>query len=48
MVIFLLCPDNLVSEYSSGEGIPDLLLVLAKLTEKTMVENLTYRNEVQV
>ncbi|CAL9006066.1 unnamed protein product [Prunus brigantina] len=31
----------------SGEGIPDLLLVLAKLTEKTMVENLTYRNEVQ-
>ncbi|BFG21258.1 hypothetical protein CerSpe_075320 [Prunus speciosa] len=31
----------------SGEGIPDLLLVLTKLTEKTMVENLTYRNEVQ-
>ncbi|PON55748.1 Translation initiation factor 2, gamma subunit [Parasponia andersonii] len=29
------------------EGIPDLLLLLVKWTEKTMVEKLTYSNEVQ-
>ncbi|PON60498.1 Translation initiation factor 2, gamma subunit [Trema orientale] len=31
----------------TGEGIPDLLLLLVKWTEKTMVEKLTYSNEVQ-
>lgn len=31
----------------SGEGIPDLLLLLVQWTQKTMVEKLTFRNEVQ-
>ncbi|XP_016466157.1 uncharacterized protein LOC107788926 [Nicotiana tabacum] len=31
----------------SGEGIPDLLLLLVQWTAKTMVERLTYINEVQ-
>ncbi|KAL7262873.1 hypothetical protein ACSBR1_001103 [Camellia fascicularis] len=31
----------------SGEGIPDLLLLLVQWTQKTMVEKLTYSNEVQ-
>ncbi|MCE0480535.1 hypothetical protein HAX54_037476 [Datura stramonium] len=31
----------------SGEGIPDLLLLLVQWTAKTMVERLTYSNEVQ-
>ncbi|XAR67705.1 Protein-synthesizing GTPase [Bertholletia excelsa] len=31
----------------SGEGIPDLLLWLVQWTQKTMVERLTYSNEVQ-
>ncbi|KAL6962451.1 photosystem II [Sarracenia purpurea var. burkii] len=31
----------------SGEGIPDLLLLLVQWTQKTMVEKLTYTNEVQ-
>ncbi|XVF45846.1 hypothetical protein PTKIN_Ptkin02bG0239800 [Pterospermum kingtungense] len=31
----------------NGEGIPDLLLLLVKWTEKTMVEKLTYSDEVQ-
>nr|GLL18000.1 eukaryotic translation initiation factor 5B-like isoform X1 [Ipomoea trifida] len=31
----------------SGEGIPDLLLLLVQWTQKTMVERLTYSNEVQ-
>ncbi|XP_052297451.1 eukaryotic translation initiation factor 5B-like [Citrus sinensis] len=31
----------------SGEGIPDLLLVLVNWTQKTMVKKLAFRNEVQ-
>ncbi|KAL3621459.1 hypothetical protein CASFOL_036371 [Castilleja foliolosa] len=31
----------------SGEGIPDLLLLLVKWTERTMIERLTYRDEVK-
>ncbi|KAK7823783.1 eukaryotic translation initiation factor 5b [Quercus suber] len=31
----------------SGEGIPDLLLLLVQWTQKTMVEKLTYSNEIQ-
>ncbi|KAK2977459.1 hypothetical protein RJ640_031018 [Escallonia rubra] len=31
----------------SGEGIPDLLLLLVQWTQKTMVEKLTYSHEVQ-
>ncbi|KAI8549455.1 hypothetical protein RHMOL_Rhmol06G0026000 [Rhododendron molle] len=31
----------------SGEGIPDLLLLLVQWTQKTMVEKLTFSNEVQ-
>ncbi|CAL5384465.1 unnamed protein product [Camellia sinensis] len=31
----------------SGEGIPDLLLLLVQWTQKTMVEKVTYSNEVQ-
>ncbi|CAI9090352.1 OLC1v1025109C1 [Oldenlandia corymbosa var. corymbosa] len=31
----------------SGEGIPDLLLLLVQWSQKTMVEKLTYRNTVQ-
>ncbi|CAI9115708.1 OLC1v1016691C1 [Oldenlandia corymbosa var. corymbosa] len=31
----------------SGEGIPDLLLLLVQWAQKTMVEKLTYQNEVQ-
>ncbi|CDP11376.1 unnamed protein product [Coffea canephora] len=31
----------------SGEGIPDLLLLLVQWTQKTMVEKLTYQDEVQ-
>ncbi|KAA8522159.1 hypothetical protein F0562_012832 [Nyssa sinensis] len=31
----------------SGEGIPDLLLLLVQWTQKTMAEKLTYSNEVQ-
>uniref|UniRef100_M1D199 Eukaryotic translation initiation factor 5B n=1 Tax=Solanum tuberosum TaxID=4113 RepID=M1D199_SOLTU len=31
----------------SGEGIPDLLLLLVQWTQKTMVERLTYSSEVQ-
>ncbi|KAH0664178.1 hypothetical protein KY284_029109 [Solanum tuberosum] len=31
----------------SGEGIPDLLLLLVQWTQKTMVERLTYNSEVQ-
>ena len=31
----------------SGEGIPDLLLLLIQWSQKTMVEKLTFRNEVQ-
>ncbi|XP_059298600.1 eukaryotic translation initiation factor 5B-like [Lycium ferocissimum] len=31
----------------SGEGIPDMLLLLVQWTQKTMVEKLTYSNEVQ-
>lgn len=31
----------------SGEGIPDLLLLLCQWTQKTMVEKLTFSNEVQ-
>ncbi|KAL3845861.1 hypothetical protein ACJIZ3_003264 [Penstemon smallii] len=31
----------------SGEGIPDLLLLLVNWTQKTMIERLTYSNEVQ-
>ncbi|MCD7471433.1 Translation Initiation Factor 5B, partial [Datura stramonium] len=31
----------------SGEGIPDMLLLLVQWTQKTMVERLTYSNEVQ-
>jgi len=34
--------------YFSGEGIPDLLLLLVQWTQKTMVEKLTYSEEVQV
>ncbi|KAH7518527.1 hypothetical protein FEM48_Zijuj09G0181100 [Ziziphus jujuba var. spinosa] len=31
----------------SGEGVPDLLLLLVQWSQKTMVEKLTYSNEVQ-
>ncbi|KAI8004320.1 Eukaryotic translation initiation factor 5B [Camellia lanceoleosa] len=31
----------------SGEGIPDLLLLLVQWTQKTMIEKLMYSNEVQ-
>ncbi|KAL5859523.1 hypothetical protein ACOSQ4_000819 [Xanthoceras sorbifolium] len=31
----------------SGEGIPDLLLLLVQWTQKAMVEKLTFSNEVQ-
>ncbi|CAL2276174.1 unnamed protein product [Prunus armeniaca] len=31
----------------SGEGIPDMLLLLVQWTQKTMVDKLTYSNEVQ-
>ncbi|KAL7176209.1 hypothetical protein ACSBR2_029710 [Camellia fascicularis] len=31
----------------SGEGIPDLLLLLGQWTQKTMIEKLMYSNEVQ-
>ncbi|XP_055961854.1 eukaryotic translation initiation factor 5B-like [Mercurialis annua] len=31
----------------SGEGIPDMLLLLVQWTQKTMIEKLTYSNEVQ-
>ncbi|CAL5348566.1 unnamed protein product [Camellia sinensis] len=31
----------------SGEGIPDLLLLLVQWTQETMIEKLTYSNEVQ-
>ncbi|GFZ09929.1 eukaryotic translation initiation factor 2 (eIF-2) family protein [Actinidia rufa] len=31
----------------SGEGIPDLLLLLVQWTQKTMIEKLTYSNEMQ-
>ncbi|KAF3434977.1 hypothetical protein FNV43_RR22064 [Rhamnella rubrinervis] len=31
----------------SGEGVPDLLLLLVQWSQKTMVEKLTYNNEVQ-
>lgn len=31
----------------SGEGVPDLLLLLVQWTQKTMVEKLTYSNEIQ-
>ncbi|KAH0689233.1 hypothetical protein KY289_016591 [Solanum tuberosum] len=31
----------------SGEGIPDMLLLLVQWTQKTMIERLTYSNEVQ-
>ncbi|GMP79781.1 hypothetical protein CsSME_00035167 [Camellia sinensis var. sinensis] len=31
----------------SGEGIPDLLLLLVQWTQKTMIEKLIYSNEVQ-
>lgn len=41
-LIFCIC------DYFSGEGIPDLLLLLVNWTQKTMVEKLTYSNEVQV
>ncbi|XP_062080300.1 uncharacterized protein LOC133785054 [Humulus lupulus] len=30
-----------------GEGIPDMLLLLVQWTQKTMVEKLTFSNEVQ-
>ena len=38
--IFLVCG------YYSGESIPDLLLLLVQWTQKTMVEKLTYTNEI--
>lgn len=41
-------PDSLSFEYCSGEGIPDLLLLLIQWAQKTMVEKLTYSNEIQV
>ncbi|XP_057534084.1 eukaryotic translation initiation factor 5B-like [Amaranthus tricolor] len=31
----------------SGEGIPDLLLLLVQWSQKTMIEKLTFRNEIQ-
>lgn len=34
--------------YCSGEGISDMLLQLVMWTQKTMVEKLTYREELQV
>lgn len=46
--LLLLCLYFPFSVYDSGEGIPDLLLLLVQWTQKTMVEKLTYSNEVQV
>ncbi|KAL5843768.1 hypothetical protein ACOSQ4_009726 [Xanthoceras sorbifolium] len=40
---FSIVPTSAVS----GEGIPDLLLLLVQWTQKTMVEKLTFSNEVQ-
>ncbi|KAL3619782.1 hypothetical protein CASFOL_034694 [Castilleja foliolosa] len=37
----------LVIMANSGEGIPDLLLLLVNWTQKTMIERLTYSDEVQ-
>lgn len=52
--LFFIC-DVLLSSIStniltwySGEGVPDLLLLLVLWTQKTMVEKLTFRDEVQV
>ena len=42
------CLIYCVCDYFSGEGIPDLLLLLVQWTQKTMVEKLTFSNEVQV
>ncbi|CAL5414699.1 unnamed protein product [Camellia sinensis] len=41
------CPDIWVCGCDSGEGIPDLLLLLVQWTQKTMIEKLMYSNEVQ-
>ncbi|CAL5348564.1 unnamed protein product [Camellia sinensis] len=41
------CPDIWVCGCDSGEGIPDLLLLLVQWTQKTMIEKLIYSNEVQ-
>ncbi|KAI8003625.1 Eukaryotic translation initiation factor 5B [Camellia lanceoleosa] len=41
------CPDIWVCGCNSGEGIPDLLLLLVQWTQKTMIEKLMYNNEVQ-
>ena len=32
----------------SGEGVPDLLLLLVQWAQKTMVEKLTFSNEIEV
>lgn len=40
--------DSDFTFFDSGEGIPDLLLLLVQWTQKTMVEKLTYSNEIQV
>ncbi|KAL7208589.1 hypothetical protein ACSBR1_030346 [Camellia fascicularis] len=42
------CPDIWVCGCNSGEGIPDLLLLLVQWTQETMIGKLTYSNEVQV
>ncbi|MCL7027719.1 hypothetical protein MKW94_004249 [Papaver nudicaule] len=41
--IFNIVPTSAIS----GEGIPDLLLLLVKWTEKTLVEKLMFTNEIQ-
>lgn len=41
--VFSIVPTSAIS----GEGVPDLLLLLVLWTQKTMVEKLTFRDEVQ-
>lgn len=39
---------NMMTCFISGEGIPDLLLLLVQWAQKTMEDKLTYVDEVQV
>ena len=43
-----LLSDILLVCLSNGEGIADLLLLLAQWTQRAMIEKLTFRNQVQV
>ena len=48
LVLLELYDNFCVCDYFSGEGIPDLLLLLVNMAQRTMVEKLTYCNELQV